>query len=113
MKTFALLLLATTLAALGAGQAPAQKAKSPKTVTVVMADPGCHWFAVSGRHLKTLTVSGPVKLANFDEDALLVAGRSGVVREPVGKRITLTAGVYRITMVKQHPDDNTLKLVVR
>ena len=113
MKTFALLVVAASLPALGAGQALAQKAKSPKTVTVVMHDPGCHWFAVNGKYLKTLTVSGPVKLANFDEDALLVAGRSGVVREPVGKRITLTAGVYRITMVKQHPDDNTLKLVVR
>ena len=113
MRTFALLLLATSLPALGAGQALAQKARSPKTVSVVMRDPGCHWFAVNGKYLKTLTVSGPVKVANFDEDALLVAGRSGVAREPVGKRITLTAGVYRITMVKQHPDDNTLKLVVR
>lgn len=113
MKTLALLLLATSALAVGAGQALAQKTTSPKTVTVVMADPGCHWFAVNGKHLKALTVSGPVKLANFDEDTLLVAGRSGVVREPVGKKITLTAGVYRITMVKQHPDDNTLKLVVR
>ena len=113
MRTFALLLLGTSLLALGAGQALAQKATSERTVTVVMRDPGCHWFAVNGKYLKTLMVSGPVKLVNLDEDALLVAGRSGVVREPVGKRITLTTGVYRITMVKQHPDDNTLKLVVR
>jgi uncharacterized protein (DUF2345 family) len=113
MRTSALPLLAGLALAVGAGQALAQQAQPAKTVTVVMADPGCHWFAVNGKHLKTLTVSGPVKLANFDEDALLVAGPSGVVREAVGKRITLTAGVYRIKMVKQHPDDNTLKLVVR
>lgn len=113
MRIFALLLLATSLLALGAGQALAQKTKAQKTVTVVMRDPGCHWFAVNGKYLKTLTVSGQVKLVNLDEDALIVAGRSHVVREPVGKRITLLAGVYRITMVKQHPDDNTLKLVVR
>ncbi|MDX6552617.1 MAG: hypothetical protein QOH74_1105, partial [Gaiellales bacterium] len=30
----------------------------------------------------------------------------------VAKKITLTRGSYRITMVGQHPDDNTLKLVV-
>jgi uncharacterized protein (DUF2345 family) len=113
MRTSALIILAGLALALGAGEALAQRAQPTKTVTVVMADPGCHWFAVNGKHLKNLTVSGPVKLANFDENTLLVAGPSGVVREAVGKRITLTSGVYRIKMVKQHPDDNTLKLVVR
>jgi hypothetical protein len=113
MKAFVLLLFVTSLLTLGAGQALAQKSNSGKTVTVVMHDPGCHWFAVNGKFLKTLTVSGPVKLANFDERALLVAGRSGVTRAPVGKQITLASGIYHITMVKQAPDDNHLKLVVR
>ena len=35
-----------------------------------MHDPGCHWFAANGKFLRTLSVAGPVKLANFDEAAL-------------------------------------------
>src|SRR5271169_2420850 len=118
MKTFVLFLSAAALLAFGASQAlartstPATKAVT-KTVTVAMHDPGCHWFAVNGKFLKTLTVTGPVKLANFDEATLLVAGSKGVKRDPVGKLISLTAGHYRITMVGQAPDDNHLKLVVR
>ena len=113
MRTFALLLVTASLLGLGASQAFAQTPKASKTVTVVMRDPGCHWFAVNGKFLKTLTVSGPVRLANFDERALLISGRSGVTHAPVGKQITLGSGVYHITMVKQAPDDNHLKLVVK
>jgi hypothetical protein len=54
-----------------------------------------------------------VKLANYDEKTLRIAGPHGVLREPVGKSIRLTKGTYAITMVKQAPDDNHLKLVVR
>jgi hypothetical protein len=108
-----------TLAAIGllvavagpAGAAPTHS--SVKTVTVAMHDPGCHWFSVGGKYLKTLTVKGPIALANYDEAALKVAGPTGVQREPVGKKLTLKAGTYKITMVGQAPDDNTLKLVVK
>jgi hypothetical protein len=78
-----------------------------------MHDPGCHWFAVGGKFLSSLTVTGPVKLANFDEAALIVAGPSGVKHDAVGKLLPLGPGTYRITMVGQAPDDNHLKLVVR
>ena len=115
MKTFILFLSAAALLALGASQALARSStpSTTKTVVVAMHDPGCHWFAVNGKFLKTLTVTGPVKLANFDEATLLVAGPNGVKRDPVGKLISLAPGVYHITMVKQAPDDNHLKLVVR
>ena len=114
MKTFILLLAAAALLAFGAGQALAHtSAPAPKTVAVAMHDPGCHWFAVNGKFLKKLTVTGPVKLANFDEKTLLVAGPNGVKRDAVGKLLPLTAGHYRITMVGQAPDDNHLVLVVR
>jgi hypothetical protein len=114
MKTFILFLSAAALLAFGASQALARTSTpATKTVVVAMHDPGCHWFAVKGKFLKSLTVTGPVKLANFDEATLLVAGANGVKRDPVGKLISLTAGHYRITMVGQAPDDNHLKLVVR
>src|SRR5690349_15566280 len=112
MRALALLVVITSLLALTAGQASARTSKPVKTVTVVMRDPGCHWFAANGKFLKTLTVSGPVKLANFDMAALRVAGRSSVTLAPAGKQVTLAPGVYHITMVKQAPDDNHLKLVV-
>ncbi len=85
---------------------------STKTVRVVMKDPGCHWFSVGGKLKIKLAVKGPVALANFDEAALKIAGPHGTKLDPVGKSITLTRGSYRITMVGQHPDDNTLKLTV-
>ena len=114
MKTFVVLLVAAALLALGAGLSSARASvKAPKTVGVVMHDPGCHWFDVNNRFLKKLTVAGPVKLANFDEATLLVAGPSGVKRALFGKPILLRRGVYHITMVHQAPDDNHLLLVVR
>jgi ABC-type sugar transport system substrate-binding protein len=114
MKTSIVLLAAAALLALGAGLSSAQAAtKAPRTVTVVMHDPGCHWFDVNNTFLKKLTVVGPVKLANFDEAALVVAGPRGVRHANVGKPILLIRGVYHITMVHQAPDDNHLLLVVK
>jgi hypothetical protein len=89
-----------------------QHAGAPTTVTVAMHDPGCHWFSSDGKFTKTLAVKGPVELANFDEATLKVRGQSGIRLDRVGKKIALSRGSYRITMVGQAPDDNTLKLVV-
>jgi hypothetical protein len=108
--------LAVCSLVLAAGQAagaPSQKSAT-KTVKIVMADPGCHWFSVGGKTSTKLkmSVKGPIALANFDEAALKVVGPNGVRHAAVGKKITLARGSYRITMVGQHPHDNTLKLVV-
>ena len=101
---------------LAAGQAAGAPSKSSaiKTVSVVMKDPGCHWFSVGGKVTMkmNLSVKGPVALANYDEAALKIVGPSGVKHVAVAKKITLLRGSYRITMVGQHPDDNTLRLVV-
>jgi hypothetical protein len=97
-----------------AGQASAGvNASAPTTVTVAMHDPGCHWFMVNGAFEKSLSVKGPVSLANLDEATLKIAGPSRTLRDAVGKHIALTAGTYRITMVGQAPHDNTLHLVVK
>ncbi len=106
-------LFAATVLALAAGATGATGSRSATTVTIAMHDPGCHWFSVGGKFVKTLSVKGPISLANFDEAALKVAGPSGVKREAVGKKLSLTRGTYKITMVGQEPDDNTLKLIVR
>ena len=84
-----------------------------KTVRVVMHDPGCHWFSVGGKFTTKLSVKGPIALANFDEAAIKVAGPNGIKRDAVGRHITLIRGSYRITMVGQAKDDNTLRLTVR
>ncbi|MEA2167030.1 MAG: hypothetical protein QOF76_330 [Solirubrobacteraceae bacterium] len=101
---------------LAGGQAAAAPGQPSaiKTVKVVMKDPGCHWFSVGGKVTMKLKVfvKGPVALANYDEAALKIVGPSGVKHVAVAKKITLTRGSYRITMVGQHPHDNTLKLVV-
>jgi len=96
---------------------PSQAASAPVAqgtpVTVAMHDPGCHWFQVGPNSFqKAATVQGPVVLANNDEASLLVAGPSGTKTDPVGGKVSLAAGTYRITMVGQAPDDNHLKLVV-
>jgi hypothetical protein len=112
-KSFASLTIVAGLLTLAGGQAVAAAAHSSvKTVSVVMHDPGCHWFSVGGKYVKTLTVKGPVALANYDEKTLIVAGPSGVKHDPTGAKVTLRAGTYTITMIKQAHDDNTLKLVV-
>jgi hypothetical protein len=108
-----LILTLAAVAALGAGaQALAAPSHSATKVTVVMRDPGCHWFAVGKTFKTTLAVKGPVSLVNYDEAALRIVGPTGVKRDPVGKSITLGRGVYKITMVGQAPDDNHLKLTV-
>lgn len=115
MKTARTALILTVAAfALVGGQAvaAATHTASLKTVTVAMHDPGCHWFAVGGRFTKTLSVKGPVALANFDENTLKVVGPNGSKLDRVGKKIVLAPGTYRITMVGQALDDNHLKLVV-
>jgi hypothetical protein len=94
-------------------------AAAPKTLIVAMRDPGCHWFYVGGgpnqrQYVKTAVRNGPVALLNLDEAALVVKGPGGTKTARVGARLTLQAkGVYRITMVKQAPDDNHLKLTIR
>ena len=60
-----------------------------------------------------VTRVGPVTLLNLDEAALIVKGPTGTKTVRVGATSRVTAkGVYRITMVKQEPDDNTLTLKV-
>jgi hypothetical protein len=106
-------LVAGVLVAVGGQALGANRTAAPRTVTVVMRDPGCHWFAANGRFTTTMSVRGPVALANLDMAALRVAGPAGVRRDAVGKKITLARGSYRITMVGQASDDNVLKLVVK
>ena len=115
MKKLTLSLMLVAALTLGVGQAlgHAAHAKAPTKVMVVMHDPGCHVFSVGGRFEKKLAVSGPARLVNFDEATLLVAGKGAVRRAAVGKSVLLGKGTYTITMVRQAPDDNHLRLVVR
>jgi hypothetical protein len=108
-------LLAACLLVVAAGQASAARkhAAAFTPVTVVMHDPGCHWFSVNGAFKRTLTVKGPVQLTNLDEAALKIKGASATLRAAVGKKVMLKTGAYRITMVGQAPDDNMLRLVVK
>lgn len=114
MKILALSLFAAL--AFGGGQALAASshhAVTPKTLKVVMHDPGCHWFLVHNKFTKTASVTGPVSLQNLDENTLRIASHSKVRLVHVGRSIVLGSGNYAITMVKQAPDDNHLKLTVR
>ena len=101
--------VATTAASASGGNSP---------LIVAMKDPGCHWFYTGGgpndrKYVKSLTRSGPVTLLNLDEATLIVKGPGGTRKEAVGAKLTLRAtGTYRITMVHQAPDDNTLVLKV-
>jgi len=120
MRKAVLISIAVLAAATGAfatGAASAGTSSSP--LIVAMKDPGCHWFYVGGgpnqrQYVKSLTRTGPVTLLNLDEATLIVKGPSGIKKEPVGTKLTLrAAGTYRITMVHQEPDDNTLVLKVK
>jgi hypothetical protein len=114
MKTLTLTLAVAALVALAGGQAFAQSTQAkPATLTIVMKDPGCHWFSVGGKLTTTTSVAGPVKIANYDEAALKIAGAGAVKKLAVGKTLVLTRGHYAITMVGKAPDDNHLKLTVR
>jgi len=111
---FSIAVLALAATALATGAASAGASNAP--LIVAMKDPGCHWFYVGGgpnnrKYVKTLTRSGPVTILNLDEAALIVKGPGGARRDAVGAKLTLRAkGTYRITMVHQEPDDNTLIL---
>jgi hypothetical protein len=110
MKILTLTLAVAATIGLATGQALASSHhKSGSSLTIVMHDPGCHWFQVGGKFSTTASVAGPVKLSNFDENTLKVSNGQ---RIPVGKSIVLGAGRYTITMVGQAPDDNHLKLTV-
>jgi hypothetical protein len=121
MKTFVLFLAAAAILAFGASQALARTSApaASKTVVVAMHDPGCHWFYTGGgpnhrKYAKTATRRGPVKLVNLDENTLIVKGPGGTKHDKIGAALTLKAkGLYTITMVKQAPDDNHLKLTIK
>jgi hypothetical protein len=94
-------------------------AASGTKLIIAMRDPGCHWFYVGGgpshrKYVKSVTRTGPVTLLNLDEAALIIKGPGGTRHEKVGATLRLKPkGVYRITMVKQAPDDNHLKLTIK
>jgi hypothetical protein len=109
------------LATIGAGAFSVQQAlatttrlpAAPKTLKIVMRDPGCHWFKVHGKFTKTATIkAGSVRLVDHDEATLKVASRHGLRHIPVGKSTVVSRGSYVIMMVGQAPDDNYLKLTV-
>jgi len=115
MKILAAVSVVAALA-LGAGQAFAATSHhqaAPKTLKVVMHDPGCHWFLVNGKVQKTASVTGPVRLQNLDEATLKVASKTKMRYDRVGSSIVLAPGHYVVMMVGQAPDDNYLKLTVR
>jgi hypothetical protein len=118
MRTLILTAIAGLALAASAAAGPAG-ANGAKKLIVAMKDPGCHWFYVGGgpnqrKYVKSVTRTGPVALVNLDEAALIIKGPSGTKHEKVGATLTLKAkGVYRITMVKQAPDDNHLKLTIK
>jgi hypothetical protein len=102
------------LIGIGALALAAPAAAGPSTLVVSMRDPGCHWFHVGGKYLKSYSHHGAVQLLNQDEAALVVKGPLGMKHVKVGARLTLRAkGLYRITMVKQAPDDNHLRLTIK
>ena len=111
-----IVLVAFGLSAVTTSAAPVAAAKGP--LIVAMRDPGCHWFYTGGgpnnRHYaKSLTRIGPVTLLNLDEAALIIKGPGGTKIAKVGRTLPLTTkGLYRITMVKQAPDDNHLVLKI-
>jgi hypothetical protein len=102
--------------AFGTGRALATTAQhaTPKTVKIVMHDPGCHSFMVHGKYATKDTVKASrVRLVDQDEAALKVASIHGVKHIQVGRSLVVGRGNYVIMMVGQAPDDNYLKLTVR
>ena len=112
------LLTVSLMVAATAAAGPSSAAKASKLI-VAMHDPGCHSFYTGGgpshrKYAKTVARPGPVKLVNLDEAELIIKGPGGTKHEKVGATLTLKAkGVYKITMVKQAPDDNHLKLTIK
>jgi hypothetical protein len=104
-------LILSALAALALAS-PAGAGRAP--LVVAMQDPGCHWFSVGGKFLKSVARHGPVTLLNRDEAALRIKGPEGTKIERVGAKVTLRArGTYGITMLGQAKDDNHLILTIR
>ena len=100
MKKSLILILAVVSLGLVAGQAlAAHHASAPTKVMVAMHDPGCHWFLVGGKYVKSLSVKGPASLVNFDEAALKIAGASGV------KLIRLDEGDKLVAMTRVQPEE--------
>ena len=110
--TFAVALAAGSLLVAAGPASAARTRTAPTAVTVVMHDPGCHWFSVAGKLTTTQTVAGSAKLTNYDEAALIVKSSHGKQVVKLGKTVLLGKGLYKITMVGQASDDNHLKLVV-
>jgi hypothetical protein len=118
MRTLILTGIAGLALAASAAAGPTGATGATKLI-VAMKDPGCHWFYVAGapnhrKYAKTVTRTGPVALLNLDEAALIIKGPGGTKHANVGATLKLKAkGVYKITMVKQAPDDNHLKLTIK
>jgi hypothetical protein len=114
MKISALAVIGAAALSIGTGAALGTPTHTAvvKTLTVVMRDPGCHWFSVGPRFTTTATVVRRVRVLNLDEGTLKVVSRHVRQRIPVGKSIVLGHGRYEITMVGQAPDDNHLELTV-
>ncbi|HUZ14925.1 MAG TPA: hypothetical protein VMU72_01955 [Gaiellaceae bacterium] len=114
--TSIVIIAAAAALAVSAAAAPASKHHAVKTtkLTIVMHDPGCHWFAAGKGYAKTASVKGIALVRNIDEAAMIFKGPAGYhAHLPVGKSLKITKpGVYHITMVKQAPDDNHLVLRV-
>jgi hypothetical protein len=110
--------LAFLMFSASAAARPTAAAGATKLI-VAMHDPGCHWFYTSGSpdhrmYSKTVVRHGPVKLTNLDDGALIIKGPGGTKHDKIGATLNLkTKGVYKITMVKQMPDDNHLKLTIK
>jgi hypothetical protein len=118
MRTLILTGIAGLALAASAAAGPTGATGATKLI-IAMKDPGCHWFYVAGgpnhrKYATTVTRTGPVALLNLDEAAMIIKGPGGTKHDKVGATMTLKAkGVYRITMVKQAPDDNHLKLTIK
>ncbi len=113
MKILVVSLLAALV--LGGGQALAASSHhaATRTLTVVMHDPGCHWFSIHGKLTTQASVAGPIRLKDLDENTLKVASRTEMRYVRVGKSIRLSRGDYVVMMVGQAADDNYLTLTVR
>ena len=118
MRKLILTRLAGLMLAASAAAGSTAAGKSTKLI-VAMHDPGCHSFYVGGgpnqrKYVKAVTRTGAVTLVNLDEATLIIKGPGGTKHEAVGARLTLKKkGFYKITMVKQAPDDNHLNLTIK
>ena len=117
-----LMLISLAVVAFGGSAVATSAASTTATsapLVIAMRDPGCHWFYLGGgpshrKYAESVVRGGPVTLLNLDEAALIIKGPGVTKKLAVGAKLTLKAkGVYTITMVKQMPDDNHLKLTIK